>query len=145
MERRPNVEYNSVFSSGDYAEIKKDYYSHRISYATKKRRITRGPTDYIPSARYEDLKSVDQPWSRALIGKIFVPLTDRSSDEIRLTDNQISEKYISYLLSRSNKTYRVLYFLEGKLRSRLTQDTCKTQYSFCIDAKTNKILEILYG
>jgi hypothetical protein len=156
MQRRLAVEYNDVFSSGDYAEIKKDYYSHRISYATKKRKITQGPTDYIPSARYEDLKSVNQKWSNMLIGKIFLPLTDQSSkitqrEEIELTEEDIkkspyiSEKYINYLLSRSNKTYRILYFLDGKLRSRLTQDSCETRYSFCIDAKSGKILEILYG
>lgn len=152
MQRRLGVEYNSVFSSGDYAEVKKDYYSHRISYANKKRKITKGPTDYIPSARYEDLKSVDQEWSRKLIGKKFIPIASNDEKMYRQDilppseeSDRVSEKYISYLLSRANKTYRILYMLDGKLRSRLTQDVCQTRYSICIDAASGKIVSILYG
>ena len=152
MQRRLGVEYNSVFSSGDYAEVKKDYYSHRISYANKKRKITNGPTDYIPSARYEDLKSVDQEWSRKLIGKKFIPIASNDEKMYRQDilppseeSDRVSEKYISYLLSRANKTYRILYMLDGKLRSRLTQDVCQTRYSICIDAASGKIVSILYG
>lgn len=59
--------------------------------------------------------------------------------------DRVSEKYISYLLSRANKTYRILYMLDGKLRSRLTQDVCQTRYSICIDAASGKIVSILYG
>lgn len=155
MQRRLGVEYNSVFSSGDYAEVKKNYYSHRISYANRTRKVTQGPTDYVPSARYEKLEVVNQSWAKMLIGKIFVPDNDTSvspdnmyrQDLVAPTEYSatVSEKYISYLLSRSNKTYRILYFLDGKLRSRLTQDSCPTRYSFCIDAASGKILQILSG
>lgn len=151
MIRRSYLPYETQFGIADLNQDQQQFRLNRV--ISKNRYRTSGASAakiYIPTgvAQQTDVEP-GHPLAKFIGYQMeYAPenYTLQRDDIIRGYNEKnktVKEVFLQYHLQ--DKETRYLFMLDGKLRSRLSQDFAPSRINLCIDAETNRILRIFWG